>query len=112
MVLTMPTFRIDACSSALTCTARGRPAATARWERSVYMGTQAGEGHIGGPARSASWPRAVAGTALPLASFRFAAARLCRRGAPRYGGNGFGEGCIGWDLDAVAVVGDPERRPR
>src|SRR6266542_5910148 len=46
-----------------------------------------------------------------LASCRLAAGRLCGRGAHGCGGYGFGDGCIGWDLDAVAVVADQERRP-
>src|SRR5579872_5533444 len=53
----------------------------------------------------------IGSSALALASCRFAAGRLRGRGAHGCGGYGFGEGCMGWDLDAVAMVGDQERRP-
>src|SRR3954447_16481715 len=53
----------------------------------------------------------MASSALAVASCRCATRRLCRRAAHGCSGYQFREGCVGWDLDAVAVVGDQERRP-
>ena len=67
-------------------------------------------GRSGAPEKSRR-KGSIGSSALALASCRFAAGRLRGRGAHGCGGYGFGEGCMGWDLDAVAMVGDQERRP-